>query len=157
MAVAGAKLPYMILVYWLWLIGTRLAAMAPPTFARPIARRIGLLFYSLSSTHRRVMRENLAHVLRCPIGNPTVDRVARQALGNYAEYLYQMLTYSRAGAGEVGERVILEIPVAVQQVLSAKGPIILVTGHFGPMDLAGAAVAQKFRPITFAAEVFKPV
>lgn len=147
----------MIIFYWLWLFGTWVTGLVPPSVARRVARLIGTLGYYLILPKQQIARANFAHVLGRSENDAYVRRVARRAMANYIEYLYDMLYYPHMSKEEICARVCLDGYAPVDATLKHQGPIIIVSGHFGHMDWAGVAAAQKFRPFTLAAETVKPV
>jgi KDO2-lipid IV(A) lauroyltransferase len=113
--------------------------------------------YYAWSARRRVARENFAHVLGKPPNDPAVGRVARSSFMNFSQYLVEVMRYPSVPMEKIEERVEIRDTEAIRAAIAPGKPMILITAHFGNMDVASAVVTQRYGPFTLAAESIKPV
>jgi KDO2-lipid IV(A) lauroyltransferase len=145
-----------IALYWLWRIGMFLVGIAPPRVSVAAADAMGTSAYYLMPLRRRVAKENFAHVLDKPPDDPIVRRVARQSLRNFARYLRDVMLYPRLSIEELEQRVTLSGGENIAQALTSGKGAIIVSAHFGNMDLTSAVLAKQYKPLTLVAETLRP-
>ncbi len=146
----------MIALYWLWRLGMFLASLVPPRWSFAAAGAVGNSAYYLFPLRRRVARENFSHVLGRPPEDPEVGRVARQSFQNYARYLRDVLLYPRISMSELERRVVIHSKDHVDTAIAHGKGAILVSAHFGNMDVPSAVIANRYRPITLVGETLRP-
>ena len=145
----------MIVIYWAWRLGMYLTSILPPRWTL-VAAAAGNSAYYVMRLRRRVAKNNFSHVLGKSPDDPDVRRVARQAFQNYARYLRDVMIYPRIPIAELEKRLVIQGMEYFQQALAMKKGAILVSAHFGNMDIASAVLAKKFRPITLVGESLRP-
>lgn len=146
----------MIVIYWLYRIGVWLTNLAPRRGSFAFASTLGTGMYYLMRARQRVARENFSHVLKKPASDPSVGRVARHAFRNYARYVRDVMIYPTLGVTELEARVRLHGREHLESALSLGKGAILVSVHFGNMDLPSAVVAKQYKPMTLVAETLRP-
>ncbi len=146
----------MILVYWLWRLGMFFIGIAPRTGSMAAAGAIGNSVYYLMPLRRRIAQKNFAHVLGKSPNDPDVRRVAREALRNYMRLLRDVMIYPSLSANDLECRVTIHDPQHFENVVARGKGGIVVTAHFGNMDLASAVLAAHYKPFTLVAETLRP-
>ncbi len=146
----------MIALYWLWRLAMFLASLVPPRWSFAAAGAVGNSAYYLFPLRRRVARENFAHVLGRPPEDPEVGRIARQSFQNYARYLRDVMLYPRISMSAFEQRVVIHSKDYVDAALAYGKGAILVSAHFGNMDVPSAVLAKQYRPITLVGETLHP-
>lgn len=146
----------MIVIYWLWRFGMFLTAAAPRRVSFAIAAALGNSAYYLMPLRRAVAKDNFAHVLGKPPSDPQVRRVARRALRNYVCYLRDVMIYPRLSTAELDRRVTIHTPEHFEEALALGKGAIIVSAHFGNMDMPSAILATRFKPIALVSETLRP-
>ncbi len=146
----------MIIVYWLWRLGIFLAGVLPRRWSAVGAEVMGNGAYYLMPSRRQVAKENFSYVLSKSPDDPEVRRVARRAFQNYAHYLHDVMIYPRTSVAELEQRVTIQGKEHVERALALGKGAILVSVHFGNMDITSAVVAKQYRPLTLVAETLRP-
>lgn len=146
----------MIVLYWIWRIGMFLVSIVPRRFSLAIVSLIGDGAYYLMPLRRRVARENFAHVLCKPLNDLEVGRVTHQAFRNFARLLYDVMVYPSLSLRDLEERITFHHLEYLEQAFALGKGVILVSAHFGNMDLPAALLAHKYTPMTLVAETLRP-
>ena len=146
----------MIVIYWLWRFGMFLSGEAPRRVSHAIAAAMGTSAYYLMPMRRAIAKDNFAHVLGKPPTDPEVRRVARLALRNYVCYLRDVMIYPSLTTAELEERVTLHTPEHFDEALALGKGAIIVSAHFGNMDMPSAILSNRFTPIALVSETLKP-
>lgn len=146
----------MIVIYWAWRLGMYLTSILPPRWSLAAAAAAGNGAYYVMGLRRRVAKHNFSHVLGKSPDDPDVRRVARQAFQNYARYLRDVMLYPRIPTAELENRIAFEGLEHFNRALAKKKGAIIVSAHFGNMDMTSAVLAKKFTPITLVGESLRP-
>ncbi len=146
----------MIVIYWLWRLGIYISGAAPRRLSLAFAAAMGNSAYYLLPMRRAVAKDNFAHVLGKPSDDPEVRRVARRSLRNYACYLRDVMIYPSLSTAELEQRIVIHTPQYFDQALAAGKGAIIVSAHFGNMDLPSAILASRFKPIALVSETLRP-
>ncbi len=146
----------MIALYWAWRLGMFLVRITPRRWSLAAADWIGDGAYYVMALRRRVARDNLAHVLGKPPDDPAVSRVVRGSFRNFVRLLRDVMIYPSMPMEEIEARVTVHGGENVEQALRLGKGAIIVSAHFGNMDLASAVVAKRYAPLTLVAETLRP-
>lgn len=101
----------------------------------------GELAYLLWASRRRITKANFAVVLRRPVGDPEVARIARRAFRNFAKYLTEIMRFPRLSLDDFARLVRIEGLEHLRAGLAQGRGVIFVSIHFGNFELGGARVA----------------
>jgi KDO2-lipid IV(A) lauroyltransferase len=145
-----------IVLYWLWRLGVFFVSHLPRRWSFQAAGWLGHATYYLMPLRRRVARENFAHVLCTSPNDPEVGRIARRAFQNFARLLCDVMIYPSLSIQEIEQRITLHHGEYIEQALSYGKGAILVSAHFGNMDLPSALLAHRYAPFTLVAETLRP-
>jgi KDO2-lipid IV(A) lauroyltransferase len=131
-------------------------AWMPRRLSLAAARVMGNSAYYLLPMRRRVVKENFSHVLGKSPSDPEVRRVARRAFQNYARYLRDVMIYPSIPTPELEKRITLYGKQYIDDALALGKGAIIVSAHFGNMDMPSAVLAKQFKPLTLVAETLRP-
>ena len=146
----------MIVIYWLWRFGMFLTGAAPRRMSLAIAAATGNSAYYFLPMRRAIAKDNFANVLGKPVSDPSVRRVARRSLRNYVCYLRDVMIYPSLSTAELNERVSIVTPEHFEQALAVGKGAIIISAHFGNMDMPSAILASRFAPIALVSETLRP-
>ncbi len=146
----------MIVIYWGWRVGMFLTSLVPRRVSFAAATAIGNCAYYIMGLRRRIAKENFSHVLGKSPDDPEVRRVARQSFQNYVRYLRDVMLYPRISMTELEKRIVIHQREFLDQALAMSKGVILVSAHFGNMDMPSAVIAKTYRPITLVGESLRP-
>jgi KDO2-lipid IV(A) lauroyltransferase len=145
-----------IVLYWLWRIGMFLSGAVPRRLSLAAAAAMGHVAYYLMPMRRAIAKDNFSHVLGKPPDDPEVRRVARMSLRNFSCYLRDVMIYPSMSMEELESRVTLHTNSHLDEALARGKGAIIVSAHFGNMDMPSAVLAKRFGPITLVSETLRP-
>lgn len=136
--------------------GVFAAGVLPRSLGYWLSSRGGDLAYYLLPMRRRVTAENYARVLGTHPRDVQVLRAVRNSLRNYGCYLYETVLFSHQTTEEVLRRVSIHFEENLRQALGLGKGVIFVSAHFGNMELAAVALANRVAPMTVAGTALEP-
>ncbi len=141
------------LYYWLWRLGSWLLGHLPHKVANASAALAGLLLYTILSNARRNAYANFSKVINRPASDPITQQLVRRVFHNFAHYLMEVMRFPYVTQVELDERVRLHTENHFQAAHAQQKGIIMVSVHFGQMELAAAQLARRYARLTLTAEV----
>ncbi|MBM3127082.1 MAG: hypothetical protein FJ009_00420 [Chloroflexi bacterium] len=129
---------------------------APPRLSLAAAEWMGTGAYYLMPLRRRVARENFAHVLGKSPNDPAVGRVTQRAFQNFARLLRDVMLYPSMSLRDLEARITIQHGEYFEQALARGKGAIVVSAHFGNMDLPSALLAHRYAPFTLVGETLRP-
>lgn len=124
----------------------RLAALLPSSILLLFGRTLGLIFYALDGTHRRVALENLAAAF--PRRSAAERRaIVRAVFAHFGCLLFEFLKFSTLSPGEILERVDFDGEERVRLAYGHGKGVLFITGHFGFWELHALAHPLRFESI----------
>ena len=121
-----------------------------------VARFVGGISYYIMGLRRDVACENFSHVLGKPCDDPQVRHVAHESFKNFAALMRDVMLYPSMSMQELDQRVTIRNPEHIAEGLARGKGIIIVSAHFGNMDLPSAVLAHRFAPIALVSEALRP-
>ncbi len=146
----------MIALYWVWRLGMFLTGVAPRRLSFAIAGFLGSAGFYLMPLRRHIAQENFAHVLGKPPNDPEVHRVARQSFQNFARHLRDVMLYPSTSLEELGNRITIHNGDHFEDALAMGKGAIVVSAHFGNMDMSSAVLAKRYTSFTLVSETLRP-
>ncbi|MFN2491109.1 MAG: phosphatidylinositol mannoside acyltransferase [Actinomycetota bacterium] len=143
------------LVYYLYRGGSALAQALPEGLAYAMANLLGTVQMYLSPRKRAIVGRNLARVTGELPGSPRLEKLVGDAYRSYARYWLETFRLARASPGFFLERFTCHHIERLDEA-RARGGAVIVVGHLGNWDAAGAWVAASGRPAITIAEVLRP-
>ncbi len=143
------------LVYYGYVAGSALVRLVPERIAYGLASAIGPLA-ARRSRKRDVVAGNLAQITGEPEASDRVQRLVVDSYRSYMTYWLETFRFVREGAGFFRERVECKDERHLIDALALGKGVIIVVGHLGNWDAAGAWVAATGRRLVAVAEVLRP-
>lgn len=148
--------PTQLAIYWAVRIASLLLSVIPVRLSYALAGAIGEAYCVLRPAHSRWAAFNLARVLNEPETSPYVRKIARQSFGNYARVLVDFFRLPAATHAGISARAsVLGTEYLERAAAEGKG-FILVTGHMGSWDRAGAVFTGFGYKATVLVDTFSP-
>jgi phosphatidylinositol dimannoside acyltransferase len=143
------------LVYYAYVVLSRLALALPERLAYGLARWIGSLAARISKKRSAVAR-NLARITGEPVDSPRVRSLTVEVFRSYARYWLETFRLVREGREFFLDRFQCDGQENLDGVLARGKGAIVVVGHLGNWDAAGAWVGARGNRLATVAEVLRP-
>ncbi len=141
-----------MLTYSLFWLGARLAPLLPEALGQRGAALAGLLAYLLAGRARAAVRANLLHVL----GHPPPPALVRAVFRHGAQNYYDLFRLPALGRDRL--QALVEV-CGWEHLAAARAAgrgVLLVTAHFGSVELVGQLVALSGCPANVVVEPVRP-
>lgn len=140
--------------------GMRLTQILLGRLSRPaqyyLSTVIADLVFRFWSQKGRATSTNAAQVLGLQAKDQRSQALARRCFRNYAKYLLEFFQLSTVTSADLLNKVNAMAGYEhIEEALDQGRGLILVTGHFGNWDIAGAFLATR-HPVSVIVEVFQP-
>lgn len=126
-----------LLTYGTYRLLGALASPLPPEIGYRLARPTGWLFHALSPRFRRILSHNFSHVLGADASGDQVQALVHKACVNIMKGHYDLFRLSRLSIDEIRGITKVEGLENVEQALALGRGVILITAHFGNVDILG--------------------
>jgi lauroyl/myristoyl acyltransferase len=143
------------LVYYGYVAGSAVARALPERAVYAIAQGVGALA-ARRSKRRGQVAANLARVVGEPPDSPVVQDLVVDAYRSYARYWLETFRLVREGRAFFLERFGSVGKEHLDGVLARGKGAVVVVGHLGNWDAAGAWVGSTGRKLVTVAEVLRP-
>ncbi|MHB8645709.1 MAG: lysophospholipid acyltransferase family protein [Thermomicrobiales bacterium] len=148
--------PTQLYLYWTVRFASTLLSVIPVRLSYALAGAMGEAYCIVRPSHSRWAAYNLARVLNEPETSRYVRKVARQSFGNYARVLVDFLRLPAAAHAEISASAsVTGVEQLARAAAQGKG-FILVTGHMGSWDRAGAVFTGYGYKVTVLVDTFSP-
>jgi KDO2-lipid IV(A) lauroyltransferase len=127
-----------------------LMRVTPDSIVRALGTALGLAFYTLDRSHRRIAERNLAAAFPA---RSAAERqaIARAAFGHFGRLLFELLKFSTLTPDEMLARVEFDGEERSRLAYAQGKGVLFVTGHFGFWELQAMVHALRAQPITMLA------
>ena len=143
------------LVYYGYLAGSWIARWLPERVAYGLANLVGSVQARRARGRTTQIERNLARITGLPMGSDELHKIVRESFRSYARYWLETFRAARADAAFFLDRVRPTGTEHIDAQLEKGGSVVLI-GHLGNWDAAGAwAGAYGWRVVTVA-ETLKP-
>ena len=143
-------------VYYLYLLVAFVARSLPERFAYRCAHWAARVKARVTSRQAEVVARNLARVIGEPPGSPKVRELTVAAYESYGRYWMETFRYAEKGPEFWMERFQLEGAEHLDRALAGGRGAVILVGHCGNWDAAGAYLSVTGRPAVAVAEVLRP-
>ena len=144
------------LVYYFYVAFSWVARWLPERLAYGFANTVGTLQARRARKKRTQIEKNLARVTGLPIGSEELFAVVAEAHRSYARYWLETFRAARADARFFLQRMRAEGTEHIQgQLDQGRGSVVLI-GHLGNWDAAGAWAGSVGWKVVTVAETLKP-
>lgn len=127
-----------------------LVRVMPGWLVRACGSGLGLAFYCLDGTHRRVARQNLATAF--PLRTLEERRaIARATFRHFGRLLFELLKFSTLSRDEMLARVEFDGDERARAAYAQGRGVLFFTGHFGYWELHALVHALRVEPIAVIA------
>ncbi|MDQ4094942.1 MAG: phosphatidylinositol mannoside acyltransferase [Actinomycetota bacterium] len=144
------------LVYYAYVAGSRLALALPERWAYGLAHSLGRLWWRLSKKRRAVVERNLARITGKARASPEVADLVGRAFESYARYWLETFRLVREDRAFFLDRFRCKGEEKIDEALARGKGAIVVVGHLGNWDAAGAWVGARGNTLVTVAEVLRP-
>lgn len=125
------------LIYGTYRLLGALTGPLPPQAGYALARRVGPLLYAFSPGLRRALSHNMRHVLGPEASEEEVQAVVRQVCVNIAKGHYDLFHLGHLSTDEIREVMHIKGGERIEAALARGKGVIVVSAHFGNVDVAG--------------------
>lgn len=143
------------LVYYAYVALSAVARVLPERFSYAAARRVGSIAARRSSKRDQVAH-NLARITGKAPASPEVQALVVEAYRSYARYWFETFALVREDKDFFLERFVCPDLTKIRAILARGKGAIVVVGHLGNWDAAGAWVGANGHLLVTVAEVLKP-
>ncbi|MFN2388271.1 MAG: phosphatidylinositol mannoside acyltransferase [Actinomycetota bacterium] len=147
--------PLLQLVYYGYRVASALARVLPERLAYGVADRCGTIL-ARRSPKRTVVARNLARVTGRQPGSPEVQDLVVRSFRSYAEYWLETFRLVQAPREFFLERLLADGEDHLLGALANGRGVVVVIGHLGNWDAAGAWAATLTGSLVTVAEVLRP-
>ena len=136
--------------HWLEYIAVRalvgIVALTPSALIVPCGRALGLVWYTVNGSRRRIADANLAAAF--PSRSVSERRaIARSAFAHFIAQAFETLKFSTLTPAQMVARVDVDGEDRVRLAYAQKKGVLFITGHFGFWELHAIAHPLLFEPI----------
>lgn len=142
------------MIYWFHLAGSVLAGLIPRRLAYSLVHIFAPVAPILYRPHYHNAHRNMRRVLGPSASPREVRRRVHHAFLNYGRYLVDVLLLPRMDPAKI--KVDIRGGEHLEEAVAAGKGIVLVTGHIGNWDLAGAYLAALGYPVNVIVETLEP-
>lgn len=142
--------------YALVRVASLLLSVIPVRLSYALAGAIGEAYCVVRPSHSRWAAFNLAHVLNEPETSSSVRKAARQSFGNYARVLVDFLRLPYVEHTDINAHASVTGLEHLECAAAQGKGFIVVTGHMGSWDRAGAVFTGYGYKATVLVDTFSP-
>ncbi len=135
-------------MYYLYLLGSILTSIFPRNFCYLFARFISAVHYYFSKKDRGTVFYNLSPVVE---DKRKLKRCVQEVFINFAYYLVDFFRYSKLNKDFIKKYVRIEGRENLDKALAEGKGVIVLTGHLGNYELAGAVLSLLGYPLSVVA------
>ncbi|MDQ3879293.1 MAG: hypothetical protein M3290_13245, partial [Actinomycetota bacterium] len=144
------------LVYYAYVAAAAIARAVPERWAYAFASTAGAAQAKLSKNKRRQVEKNLARITGRPADSLDVRRLVVDAYRSYARYWLETFSLVLRDRDYFLERFQCDTEDRIDKVLARGKGAVVVVGHLGNWDAAGAWVGARGNRLATVAEILKP-
>jgi lauroyl/myristoyl acyltransferase len=144
------------LVYYGYVAGSRVALALPERSVYGLANALGALMARISRKKRRTVSRNLQRVTGKPADSAEVQHLVVEAFKSYARYWLETFRLVRESREFFLERFICFGEDILDGVLARGKGAVVVVGHLGNWDAAGAWAGARGNSLVTVAEMLRP-
>jgi lauroyl/myristoyl acyltransferase len=144
------------LIYYLYRLAGFLLPLIPLRLGYLVAARLGGLFYRLSPSARASVRDNVTHVLGEGASAAEVERVTRETFRYIALNYYDLFRVPTLSPAQIERDVRVEGWENVERALAAGKGLIMVSAHFGNIEVVLHILLFRGIPVTIPVERVQP-
>lgn len=144
-----------ILSYYLYRLAGFIVPLIPPRFGYWLSSQLGDILFYLPKGSRSTVRHNVIHILGREADKAIVDRTVREVFRNSAKNYFDLFRLPALSRKQIRKTVRIHGWGNVDRALGAGKGLIVVSAHFGNVDLVAQILANPYK-LTVVAEHLKP-
>jgi len=144
-----------MLSYYLYRLAGFIVPLIPPRLGYWLSSRLGDILFRLLKEARSAVRDNVIHILGRETDKAAIDRTVREVFRNSAKNYFDLFRVPALSAGQIRKMVRIHGWENVDRALAAGKGLIVVSAHFGNVDVVAQVLAHPYK-ITVVAEHLKP-
>jgi Kdo2-lipid IVA lauroyltransferase/acyltransferase len=145
--------------YWIeWLLVRlfgRLVRALPFKVVQKLGNIAGALVFRADSKGRAVALANLEAGFGSSFSPDQRRHIAKRSLQVFGRNFLELFWTGRLTSGNVDKIISFEDPERLRELVESEIPFIAITPHFGNVELAGAFIGLKGRPLVIISQPFK--
>ena len=145
-----------LISYYIYRVLGAVVPLLPPRFGYTLFGWIGDLAYSRFPAFRKNVEDNLRHVFGSQVDPGRIAVLARKIFRNQAYNYYDLFRVPNLRPEQIERLVTFRGWEHLDQGLSPGKGLILVSAHFGNVDIVAQMLALRQYPVTVAAEHLRP-
>lgn len=145
-----------LLSYYIYRVLGAVVPLLPPRVGYALFACFGDLAYNKSTVSRENVLDNLRHVLGAQASPERLAQIARAIFRNQARNYYDLFRVAKLRPAQIERLVTVHGWEHLDQGLAGGKGLLLVTIHFGNLDIVAQMLALRHYPVTVAAEHLKP-
>lgn len=143
--------------YWVYRVVSYATGHVPLRFSYWVAALVGDFVYLTWKRHSANAVSNMRRVMGEQADWRVVKEVARDSFRNYAKTLVDFLRYPHLTFGDIDRAITSQRGWQhLDKALSRGKGVLVVSGHIGNWDLAGALMGHHGLPLHAVADTFEP-
>jgi KDO2-lipid IV(A) lauroyltransferase len=143
------------MLYLLFKIGSLIALILPVGAGYWLADVLGSLYYLLAKKDRKIVKNNMAVVLKQPQHSKALAKISRMVFVSFARYLVEFFRSGKIDQRFLKERIEVEGEEHLKSALNLGRGVLLVGAHLGNWELAGMVLSMLGYNINVVAWVHK--
>ncbi|MEO8287559.1 MAG: lysophospholipid acyltransferase family protein [Chloroflexota bacterium] len=133
------------------------ASKVPVRFSYAVASLVGDFVYLTWKRHSANAVSNMRRVLGPTASWQTVKRLSRNSFRNYCKTMVDFLRFPYLDANDITKAVPIRYGIEHLQEANRKGSgTLIISGHFGNWDIAGAIMLSYGLPLNAVSESYEP-
>ncbi len=145
-----------LISYYIYRVLGAVVPLLPPRLGHALFGWMGDLAYSRSAASRRNVEDNLRHVLGAQADPGRIATVARMIFRNQAYNYYDLFRVSSLRPEQIERLVTFRGWEHLDRGLAPGKGLLLVSAHFGNVDIVAQMLALRQYAVTVAAEHLRP-
>jgi lauroyl/myristoyl acyltransferase len=145
-----------MLSYYMYRLSGFVLPLIPPRVGYGLATRLGDVLYRLAKGTRANIYDNVTHILEGSQKVGDVEAIARGVFHNMAKNCYDLFRVPTLSLADIARLVKVEGWEHVETALSKGKGLIVVSAHFGNIDIVAQVIALREIPVVGPAEHLKP-
>ncbi len=145
-----------MVAYLLYRLAGTLLPLVPPGVGYALLSRMGRLAFNLARGRRKIVMGNLAHVLGVDVDQRILRELAVRVFQNQIKNYFDLFRLPSMDERQIEGVTKVEGYEHLQRALTAGKGAIMVTAHFGNLDVVGQILMARGHKVTAPAEHLKP-
>lgn len=143
-----AKLSHHI-EYWLALLGTKLVQPMSFATADRFGARLGSIAHALLPSRRRIAFDNLKQGMGDSLSDDAIEAIVKRVFENIGRTMVEFARLGQVTPETARQFIIGDVTADLDRVIEEGRGAVIVTGHFGNWEMAGAYLSSRGYPVDY--------